>query len=185
MSFKSFIRLCKPITRISCLSLAIVSYQHREIIINQNHYRTKCDEVVKEILNKDTNIIKNNNGDNNNNNNNDNNNDDVDDDDEAWEAEKQNCSFCRQFLQSPCKLPFKNWSKCVDKAKVDNTDFVTVCSQYTSSLMQCTSENAQYFEQAFAQQKRDEGDDIEEEEISSTSENQNNNNKIDSEIDSE
>lgn len=27
----------------------------------------------------------------------------IDDDDEAWEKEKQNCSFCRHFLSSPCK----------------------------------------------------------------------------------
>ena len=179
MSFHSFFRLCnKHITRSSCILLSIITYQNREYMINQNHYRSRCDEIIKEALNKDNNNIKSNKNindekyDNNNNNNND-------DDDEAWEAEKQSCSVCRQFLQSPCKLPFKNWSKCVDKAKVDSTDFITECSQYTTALMHCTSENAEYFEQAFAQQKNDEGDDIEEENHNTTIENKDNN-KIDS-----
>lgn len=69
----------------------------------------------------------------------------IDDDDEAWEAEKQKCSFCRMFLASPCKLEFKRWSKCVDGAKARDEDFVSACSQFTKALMECASENDQYF----------------------------------------
>ena len=43
--------------------------------------------------------------------------DDDDDDDEAWEKEKENCSFCKFFIDSPCKKQFKRWSKCVDRCK--------------------------------------------------------------------
>jgi len=150
----------------------VISYQYK--YVNYDIYRSKCDEIVKEALNSSKanenaqttiNVTTTDN----------NNVDDNDDDDSAWEAEKQSCSFCRQFLQSPCKLPFKNWSKCVDKAKVDNTDFVTECSQYTSALMTCTSDNAEYFNALFAQQKMDDGDDIDDENTTGNQNNDDNN----------
>ena len=62
-----------------------------------------------------------------------------------WEAEKEKCSFCKAFLKSPCKLPFKSWSICVDKAKEEEQDFVTVCSAFTSALLECTSTHNEFF----------------------------------------
>ena len=67
------------------------------------------------------------------------------DEEDEWEIEKEKCSFCRAFLKSPCKLPFKNWSICVDKAKAEDADFVKVCSEYTSVLLECTSTNSEFF----------------------------------------
>ena len=37
---------------------------------------------------------------------------------DEWEIEKEKCELCKFFLRSPCKLPFKNWSKCMEKAKL-------------------------------------------------------------------
>ena len=67
--------------------------------------------------------------------------------DAEWDVEKEKCSFCRQFLQSPCKAPFRRWSKCVDLAKEKDLDFVKACKDYTNALMDCTSENSSYFEE--------------------------------------
>lgn len=67
------------------------------------------------------------------------------DDDLEWEEKKRNCSFCRHFLESPCKLQFKNWSKCVEKCKEKDTDFVEICSSHTRDLVTCTSSNPDYF----------------------------------------
>ena len=64
---------------------------------------------------------------------------------DEWEVEKEKCSFCRAFLKSPCKLPFKNWSICVDKAKAEEADFVKVCSEYTGALLECTSTHSEFF----------------------------------------
>ena len=64
---------------------------------------------------------------------------------DEWEVEKEKCSFCRAFLKSPCKLPFKNWSICVDKAKAEEADFVKVCSEYTGALLECTSSHSEFF----------------------------------------
>ena len=55
--------------------------------------------------------------------------------DAEWEIEKEKCSFCKQFLQSPCKHEFRRWSKCVDMAKEKDIDFVKACSIYTNALM--------------------------------------------------
>jgi len=75
----------------------------------------------------------------------------VIEDDEAkdaeWDVEKEKCSFCRQFLQSPCKAQFRRWSKCVDLAKEKDMDFVKSCKDYTNALMDCTSDNSSYFEE--------------------------------------
>jgi hypothetical protein len=67
--------------------------------------------------------------------------------DAAWFEQKQKCSFCRFFLESPCKLHFAKWSKCVDIAKSKDLDFVQACKTYTSALMECTSDNDKYFEE--------------------------------------
>ncbi len=68
-------------------------------------------------------------------------------DDEEWESEKRKCSFCRFFLNSPCRHEFKYWSKCVDKAKQLDVDFAQACHVYTSKLLDCTSQNEAYFEE--------------------------------------
>lgn len=68
-----------------------------------------------------------------------------DEDDAEWMLEKQKCSFCKQFLESPCKIPFRRWSKCVDKAKEDNLEFVGACFKYTGALIECTTNNEAYF----------------------------------------
>ena len=60
---------------------------------------------------------------------------DDDTKDAEWEIEKEKCSFCKQFLQSPCKHEFRRWSKCVDMAKEKDIDFVKACSVYTNALM--------------------------------------------------
>ena len=65
--------------------------------------------------------------------------------DDEWPIEKEECPFCRHFLESPCANQFKKWSKCVDKCKADNTDFVKVCEAFTKDLLDCTALNVEYF----------------------------------------
>lgn len=65
--------------------------------------------------------------------------------DAKWVAKEAECSFCRQFLNSPCKEEFKRWSKCVDLAKQRQGDYVGSCVAYTRALMGCTSENSEHF----------------------------------------
>jgi hypothetical protein len=89
---------------------------------------------------------------------------DVEDDSE-WENSKQSCSFCKGFLQSPCKEPFRKWSKCVDKAKELDADFIESCKHYTLALMACTEQNETYFtslSSAMAERKKEEVDGEEE-----------------------
>eukprot|EP01040_Poterioochromonas_malhamensis_P011337 gene11336-12351_t len=84
--------------------------------------------------------------------------------DKKWEEEKQHCSFCRSFLQSPCKEPFKKWSRCVDRAKDKDVDFIEACQTYTRALMNCTKEHEEYFSalrKQVAEQSEDEEDDSE------------------------
>ena len=64
---------------------------------------------------------------------------------DEWEIEKEKCSFCRQFLQSPCRNQFKLWSKCVDASKENGSDFVEVCESFTNELLNCTAENPDFF----------------------------------------
>ena len=66
-------------------------------------------------------------------------------DDPTWDVEKEKCSFCKQFLASPCKKQFKLWSICVDKAKESNMDYISACTLFTGQLLDCTSENSDYF----------------------------------------
>ena len=88
---------------------------------------------------------------------------DKDDEDHSeWMAEKEKCSFCEQFLLSPCKVPFRKWSKCVDKAKEENLDFVASCFKYTGALIECTTNNEDYFTSMS-------DDDVEEEEVDDAS----------------
>lgn len=94
----------------------------------------------------------------------------VEQDDEAWEAEKQKCSFCRMFLASPCRLEFKGWSKCVDAAKSRDEDFVSVCSQFTKALMECSSENDQYFAALREQTQAEDDEESKEDEDGRTAE---------------
>jgi len=69
----------------------------------------------------------------------------VDSDADEWEIEKEKCSFCKTFLKSPCKVPFKNWSICVDKAKEEEVDFVSKCSEFTNALLEGTSLHSEHF----------------------------------------
>lgn len=86
---------------------------------------------------------------------------------DAWELEKEKCSFCRSFLKSPCKLQFKNWSICVDDAKAKDADFVSACSEFTHALIECTSSNSEFFAELNKGDDEEEGEDIETEESSS------------------
>ncbi len=63
-----------------------------------------------------------------------------------WERQKSTCSFCQYFLASPCAVPFRRWSMCVDIAKEESLDYVSTCSPYTTALMQCTETESKYFE---------------------------------------
>lgn len=79
--------------------------------------------------------------------------------DKAWESEKESCSFCNQFLRSPCKNDFRRWSQCVDKAKELDVDFIKACMKYTNLLMECTSENVEFFEKWKTEHEKDYDDD--------------------------
>ena len=70
---------------------------------------------------------------------------DNSEEDAEWERKKMECSFCRMFLESPCRDQFKLWSKCVDKAKEDGLEFKEVCATVSQNLFQCTSEHHDYF----------------------------------------
>ncbi len=77
--------------------------------------------------------------------------DEEDEDDETWEKNKAGCSFCAQFIASPCKVPFRTWSKCVEKAKRhegEGVNFVEYCKAQTKALMECVGENEAYFKKA-------------------------------------
>jgi hypothetical protein len=89
--------------------------------------------------------------------------DKIDVDDEEWEKKKSECSFCRMFLESPCKAQFKLWSKCVDKAKSEDVDFKDVCSVVSKGLFQCTSDNQEYFQALNEAMGGDEDEDVESE----------------------
>jgi len=78
----------------------------------------------------------------------------VDEKDE-WEIEKEKCSFCKHFLQSPCRDQFKYWSKCVDASKESGEDFVVKCQLHTDALLNCTSEYPDFFSKL-----SDESDDV-------------------------
>ncbi len=71
---------------------------------------------------------------------------------DEWEEKKKHCSFCRHFIQSPCKLQFKEWSICVETAKEEDKDFVEECSMFTKSLVDCTSANPEYFKETKSEQ---------------------------------
>lgn len=94
------------------------------------------------------------------------------DDGGKWEEEKKHCSFCRSFINSPCKEPFKKWSKCVDKAKeMENVDFIEACSTYTRGLMKCTEVHEEFFramheqqQKEMAEKEREEQEELQEEE---------------------
>jgi hypothetical protein len=65
--------------------------------------------------------------------------------DAEWEEKKKHCSFCKHFLNSPCKMQFKGWSKCVEKCKEEDIDFVEHCGAHTKALVHCTSSYPEYF----------------------------------------
>lgn len=78
-----------------------------------------------------------------------------------WEVEKAKCSFCRYFIESPCKEPFKYWSACVDKAKELDREFIFACHEYTSKLLECTSSNSEYFSKLDESSEEQQADDEE------------------------
>jgi hypothetical protein len=65
--------------------------------------------------------------------------------DAIWEKQKEQCSFCRSFLLSPCAQQFKYWSKCVEVARSREIDYISACKRYTALLMECTAEHQEYF----------------------------------------
>lgn len=77
---------------------------------------------------------------------------------DTWEEQKKHCSFCKHFIESPCKMAFKKWSICVENAKNDEKDFVTLCSQATSDLVECTSKYPEYFREAAEKTESEEAD---------------------------
>ena len=81
------------------------------------------------------------------------------DEDLELDPEKEDCPFCKHFLMSPCAKQFRRWSKCVDKCKEDETDFITVCGDYTAKLLDCTSSNTEYFKEMAAVTIEEESDD--------------------------
>lgn len=91
-----------------------------------------------------------------------------DEDDTEWMVEKEKCSFCKQFLQSPCKIPFRRWSKCVDKAKEENLEFVGACFKYTGALIDCTTNNEAYFKRMDGDDEDDDVIDDNEDDVSTT-----------------
>jgi hypothetical protein len=55
----------------------------------------------------------------------------------AWMASKMQCSFCRYFMNGPCKQQYKQWAKCVDRAEADGKNAERACKLYSSALFQC------------------------------------------------
>ena len=84
---------------------------------------------------------------------------------DEWEIEKEKCSFCRQFLQSPCRNQFKLWSKCVDASKENGSDFVEVCESFTNELLNCTAENPDFFASLRGQSSDEEENESDSEEV--------------------
>jgi hypothetical protein len=53
----------------------------------------------------------------------------VDEDEELeWDSKRETCGFCKMFLDSPCRMNFQRWSKCVDRNKTDGTDYISARS---------------------------------------------------------
>ena len=65
-------------------------------------------------------------------------------DDTAWALEKQECAFCRNFLGSPCRIAFRQWSKCADMSNPE--EVAAACTDYTSTLIRCMQANSDYFQ---------------------------------------
>ena len=86
------------------------------------------------------------------------------DSDAYWEDRRSHCGFCRHFLDSPCKVPFKTWSLCVERAKESEKDFVEQCSSATADLVECTSKYPDYFRE-IAEKEQEGKDDIEDEDV--------------------
>lgn len=68
-----------------------------------------------------------------------------DDDDEDLDEKEEDCPFCRFFLESPCRGPFRRWHKCVETAAKP-----TDCMESFRPLKECMDENdmTMYDEQA-------------------------------------
>jgi hypothetical protein len=84
-----------------------------------------------------------------------------DEDDTAWVAKSQHCIFCRTFIASPCKIPFRKWDKCIAKAKAENLDMRDACINYTNGLMACERENMGVLLEIMQQQQQDNAEDTE------------------------
>ncbi len=86
------------------------------------------------------------------------------DSDAYWEDRRSHCGFCRHFLDSPCKVPFKAWSICVERAKESEKDFVEQCSSATADLVDCTSKYPDYFREV-AEKEQEGKDDVDDEDV--------------------
>ena len=85
-------------------------------------------------------------------------------DDAEWIAEKEKCSFCKSFLNSPCKIQFRHWMKCIDKSKELEVDMVAACSDYSTLLFGCTADNQDYFQSLVpADSDEEESDNVDDE----------------------
>lgn len=62
-------------------------------------------------------------------------------DNEYNEEEDKSCPFCRYFLDSPCRIPFRNWRLCVK-----NAENPTMCMDPFFPLKKCMDENGMLFE---------------------------------------
>ncbi len=81
--------------------------------------------------------------------------DEDDGTEESYIKKKEGCSFCAGFFGSPCKSQFILWSRCVDRTKKSNGDFVAECSAFTRGLMECVGANEDYFEGLHAKNAED------------------------------
>lgn len=63
-----------------------------------------------------------------------------------WEKDKQACSFCKFYLNSPCRLQFRDWSRCIERAKLADDSYVEVCHHFSNALFDCTREYKSFFQ---------------------------------------
>jgi hypothetical protein len=85
-------------------------------------------------------------------------------DEEYLQNKANGCSFCKQFIYSPCKIPFINWLHCIDKAKAEDRDYVESCKNVTRSLHSCVFENQEFFENEIKKNNDENTEDIDNEE---------------------
>ena len=64
-------------------------------------------------------------------------------DDSAWVADMEGSPLCAYFNKSPCKIQFRQWIKCADKATValghNLNDMSIACDDYSKALEKCVA----------------------------------------------